>query len=227
MARLYLFAEGETERKFADNLLKPHLANLGVFLHRPALIAHARRRGIAHRGGGHNYEAMRTDIRNFLVQQHYGDVYFTTMIDLYAIHPGFPGLQDCENLRHDPLARVEALERAFADDIGDPPFVPYIQLHEFEAVLFCDPAAFRLHYEHCDRQVEQLRAIADSHASPELIDDGPQTAPSKRIIAEFPKYKNAKPVVGPEVAELIGLEAIRSKCPHFASWLSRLEGLAS
>jgi len=30
MARLYLFAEGSTELTFADTVLKPHLANVGV-----------------------------------------------------------------------------------------------------------------------------------------------------------------------------------------------------
>ncbi len=227
MVRLYLFAEGKTEETFADVLLKPHLAGRGVYLHGIIQVAHARKRGKVHRGGGRGYEPMRNDIRRFLAQEKSRDVYFTTMIDLYAIHAGFPSLVESDGLRNDPFARVEALEQAFAGDIGDPRFVPYIQLHEFEAVLFCDPGGFQLHYEKCDRQVERLRAIADAHESPELIDDGPQTAPSKRIIAEFPDYEAAKPVVGPEVAEQIGLETIRSKCPHFASWLSRLEGLAS
>lgn len=82
MARLYLFAEGETERTFADLLLKPHLASRGVYLHRPVLIAHARRRGRAHRGGGRNYEPMKDDILRFLAQDKGADVFFTTMIDL-------------------------------------------------------------------------------------------------------------------------------------------------
>jgi len=68
-------------------------------------------------------------------------------------------------------------------------------------------------------------AIADDHDSPELIDDRPHSAPSKRIIAELPDYKDAKSAVGTQVAELIGLDAIRSKYPHFAAWLSRLENL--
>ena len=33
MARLYLFAEGQTEQTFADTVLKPHLANFGVYMH--------------------------------------------------------------------------------------------------------------------------------------------------------------------------------------------------
>lgn len=45
MARLYLFAEGLTEQTFADTVLKPHLANFGVYMQKPTLIAHSRRRG--------------------------------------------------------------------------------------------------------------------------------------------------------------------------------------
>jgi len=45
MPHLYLFAEGQTERAFADTVLKPHLTTFVVYLHRPALVAHAKKRG--------------------------------------------------------------------------------------------------------------------------------------------------------------------------------------
>lgn len=225
MPRLYLFAEGQTEQTFADRVLKPHLANMGVYLHPPVLIAHARRRGRMHRGGGRKYLPMKADIHRFLAQEKGADVFFTTMIDLYAIHPEFPGLAETEKLRPNPNQRVEALEQAFAEDIGDLRFVPYIQLHEYEAYLFSDPTWFSYFYDHREKQIAALKAIADRHATPELINDGQHSAPSKRIIAELPDYEDAKSAVGPQVAELIGLELIRSKCPHFAAWLSRLEKL--
>ena len=147
------------------------------------------------------------------------------MIDLYAIHADFPDLAEAEKLQHIPMARVEALERSFAEDINDPRFVPYIQLHEFEAYLFSDPSRFAHFYDGHRRQIAALQAIADAHDSPELIDDGPHTAPSKRIIAELPDYKWAKASEGPQVAELIGLDTIRKKCIHFSTWLSRIENL--
>ena len=50
MPRLYLFAEGQTEQTFADTVLKPHLANVGVYLHPAVLIAHAKKKGKVHRG---------------------------------------------------------------------------------------------------------------------------------------------------------------------------------
>ncbi len=225
MARLYLFAEGQTEQTFADTLLVPHLANHGVYLHHPVLIAHARRKGEIHRGGGRKYLPMKNDIVRFLSQEKGDDVFFTTMIDLYAISPEFPGLSEAEKLRHLPVKRVERLEQYFAADIDDRRFVPYIQLHEFEAYLFSDPSQFSFFYEQHDRQITALLATAGSQPTPELIDDGQDTAPSKRIMDQFPDYEDAKAVVGPQVAERIGLETIRARCPHFAGWLSRLEGL--
>ena len=70
-----------------------------------------------------------------------------------------------------------------------------------------------------------LQRIVDDVPSPELIDDGQQTAPSKRIIAQFPQYGDLKTTVGTQMAERIGLETIRSKCPHFNAWVDRLEKL--
>lgn len=225
MQRLYLFAEGQTELTFADTVLKPYLASVGVYLHPPVLIAHARKKGRVHRGGGGRYTPMKNDILRFLAQEKGQDVFFTTMIDLYAIHAELPGLAEAEKLRHLPEKRVQALEQSFAKDINDHRFVPYIQLHEYEAYLFSEPAWFGYFYDSHERQIAALKAIADRYATPELIDDGRDSTPSKRIIAEIPDYKGAKAVVGPQVAELIGLDVIRGKCPHFSAWLAKLENL--
>jgi hypothetical protein len=225
MARLYLFAEGQTEQTFADTMLKEHLASRRVYLHHPILIAHAKKKGHVHRGGGRKYLPMKNDILRMLAQEKAQDVFFTTMIDLYGIHSEFPGLPEAEKLRRSPEKRVAFLEQAFLADIGDPRFIPYIQLHEYEACLYSDPSRFGAFYDHQPKQIAALQAIADGCSTPELIDDGPQSAPSKRIVAQFPDYEDAKSVLGPQVAELIGLDVIRAKCPHFNGWLSRLETL--
>ncbi|WP_353930118.1 DUF4276 family protein [Okeanomitos corallinicola TIOX110] len=225
MIRLYLFAEGQTEQTFADNILTPHLARYNVFLEKIILIAHARRKGKVHRGGGRKYEPMRDDILRFIKQEKGANVFFTTMIDLYAIAPEFPGLNESEKLRQNPIQRVEFLEKAFADDIDDRRFVPYIQFHEYEAYLFADPNCFNKHYGNCSEKVKILKNIVDSYETPELINDGIETAPSKRIISQFPTYEKGKVADGSQLAELIGLETIRNKCPHFNSWLLQLESL--
>lgn len=225
MVRLYLFAEGQTEQTFADNLIKPHLAQYQVYMHNPVLIAHTRKKGRVHRGGGRNYQPMKDDIMRFLKQEKSSDVFFTTMIDLYAIHPEFPGLAEAELVRNDPLARVELLEQRFKEDINDQRFIPYIQLHEYEAYLFSDPACFKYLSSDSTQGIQALQTIASQYETPELINDGQQTAPSKRIIAQFPDYGRAKSTFGPQLAEKIGLQVIQSTCPHFKEWLSKLESL--
>jgi hypothetical protein len=227
MARLYLFAEGQTEQTFADTLIKPQLAQHDVFMHNPILIAHAKKKGLVHRGGGRKYVPMKNDIIRFLKQEKASDVFFTTMIDLYAIHPDFPGLAESESMRQDPLQRVEFLEQRFAEDIGDHRFIPYIQLHEYEAYLFADPTCFSYLDAERKQELRVLQSIANQYQTPELINDGQQTAPSKRIMAQFPDYERAKSTFGPQLAEHIGLQVIRSKCPHFNKWLSHLESLDS
>ncbi|WP_017303911.1 DUF4276 family protein [Spirulina subsalsa] len=227
MVRLYLFAEGQTEQTFADNLIKSHLSQYEVFLHNPILIAHAKKKGRVHRGGGRQYTPMKNDIMRFLKQEKSSDVFFTTMIDLYAISPQFPGLAEAERIRQDPVKRVEFLEERFAKDIDDQRFIPYLQLHEYEAYLFSDPECFEYLNESNPEGIKTLQRVAREYQSPEFINDGQETAPSKRIIAQFPSYGKAKSTFGPQLAEKVGLSAIRNKCPHFNQWLLQLESLGS
>ena len=227
MARLHFFVEGQTEQTFADTVLKPYLAHFGVYMQKPVLVAHARKKRRIHRGGGRNFTAMQNDITRRLKEDSGSDAFFTTMIDLYALHAKFPGLKEAEKLRIDPYKRVEALEKSWLDETGDSRFIPFIQLHEFEAYLFTDVSQLALFFDNASSRVATLRKIVDDVQSPELIDDGQHTAPSKRIIEQFSEYDHLKPTVGPQMAELVGLENIRSKCPHFKRWIERLEKLGA
>jgi hypothetical protein len=227
MARLYIFAEGQTEQTFAAQLLRPHLATYGVYVDKPILVAHARSKGRIHRGGGRNYLAMKNDIMRFLKQEKAKDVFFTTMLDLYAIAPEFPGLEESSKLQQNPSQRVVFLENYFKSDIGDHRFIPYLQLHEFEAYLFSEPKNFALIEADNEKAIKELQIITERYETPELINDKPETAPSKRIEALFPDYARSKTIFGPIIAQKTGLSVIRAKCPHFNTWLTQLESLAT
>ncbi len=227
MARLYFFAEGQTEQTFADTILKPHFANHGVYMQNPVLIAHCRKKGKIHRGGSRKYTPIRNDIIRFLKQEASKEVFFTTMIDLYGLPSDFPGIETAEKLRRDPRARIESLEASWRRDIEDERFVAFITLHEYEALLFTEISHLSFFFDNVRARIARLQKVADSVDSPELINDGSQTVPSKRIIAEIPAYEGAKPTVGPQLAELIGLDEIRRKCPHFDGWITRLERLGT
>ena len=96
-----------------------------------------------------------------------------------------------------------------------------------EAYLFTDLARLSQLFDNSSRGIRELQHDADGAKSPELIDDGQHSAPSKRITAQFPTYERLKTTVGPQMAKLIGLQKIRSACPHFDQWVGRLEQLAS
>jgi hypothetical protein len=227
MVRLYFYVEGQTEQGYVKRVLTPHLAAFGVQVMGAVLAASGRRHGHVSRGGGRRYEPMRRDLGNLLRQHKSADTRFTTMFDLYSLHRSFPGWDEAEKLRHIPLERVTALEKAFAADVSDPRFIPYIQLYEFETILLCEPGHFGLVYEDAGDGITALQAAVDRAQSPELVNDGPATAPSKRIIAQFPQYSGQKTTVGVELAECVGIDRTRRLCAHFDSWLKALESLNS
>ena len=226
MPRLCLTAEGRTEQTFAFDVLRAHLALHGVYLAKGRLTATGRNKGRVYRGGMFRYVVVKTDIGNWLKEDRSPDVFFTTMLDLYGLPDDFPGYEEAHRLS-DAYARVAKMEEALVEDIGDSRFIPYLQLHEFEALLFSDPQGFGSYYRQAEPKIARLKAVLEEFQNPELINDGETTAPSKRIAQHFPEYARAKSTVGPIVAMQIGLEAIRAKCRHFNEWLAKLEKLGA
>ena len=148
------------------------------------------------------------------------------MFDLYALPKDFPKYDESRSFS-DPCKKVAFLEAALMEDIASPRFIPYIQLHEYEALLLASPSTFSCFFEKHEREIANLEKMARMFQSPELIDDGSFTAPSKRITKEFPGYLKSKAMAGPIIAKNIGLEVIRSKCLHFNEWLRKLENLST
>jgi hypothetical protein len=221
--QLVVFCEGRTEQGFCTQVLQPHLFPQGTGLVHTLAVGRQDHHHIYGIGRRTKYEKVRRFIFNTLKQREGSDVYFTTLFDLYGLPRDFPGKADNTRNPQNPTKYVVALEEAFGNDIGHRQFIPYLQLHEFETILFADPNAFAISFENCETEISQLQGIANSFASIELIDDGISTAPSKRIIGLIPEYDGRKASAGPDVAEYIGLPTIRLKCPHFDSWLSCVE----
>jgi hypothetical protein len=227
MIRLNITAEGKTEQEFASMVLTPHLAARNVLLSKPRLAALGKKAGLVHRGGVLRYLPFKNDIIRWLKEDRRPNARFTTMIDLYALPKDFPGYEEARKVP-DCYQRVGKLEAALKADIDDRRLIPYIQLHEFEALLLSAPEKFTDYspYSGMKRQIDNLTELCAAYDTPEEIDDGEQTAPSKRIGAEIPGYLYAKPTAGPIIAAAIGLDAMRAKCLHFHNWLSELEQLA-
>lgn len=233
MIRLHFVVEGQTEETFVNSLLVEHLGSYNIVADARRVETSRRRARFyrervvdakIYRGGMINYTKAKGDLLRWMKEDHNADAYFTTMFDLYALPNDFPSFTEARK-QVDPYKRVEQLEVAFAVDMSHQRFIPYIQLHEFEALILSDPVQFDARFnEHSDK-IKNLIKICSQVQSPEMIDDGIETAPSKRIINEIPDYAGAKSSAGPLIAMRIGLQTIRAKCPHFASWLTRLESL--
>lgn len=221
MIRLHVTTEGATERNFIKRVLAPHLASFGVIVDaRDVMTGRDKRRNFEYRGGMTNYQRARRDIENWMKQDSGATCWFSTMFDLYALPSDFPGFETARG--GDAYQRVAALEQALADDLNHPRFIPYIQLHEFEALLLADAQQLDWEYLEHDAQIGNLVRMVGNN-NPELINDGEQTAPSKRIIREIPGFDKASS--GVIVAERIGLVTLRQRCPHFNDWVARLEAL--
>ncbi|HLP44702.1 MAG TPA: DUF4276 family protein [Candidatus Kapabacteria bacterium] len=99
-------------------------------------------------------------------------------------------------------------------------------MHEFEALIFADLEKLNLEFPDKEAAIQKLLEMARGK-NPELINDHPDTAPSKRIIKEIKFYEKNKSVAGPSVVESIGLTCLKEKCKHFGEWITKLEGLSA
>jgi len=212
MSRVLVFVEGQTEETFVRDLLVPYFSRLGIYL--TPILAQT---SPGHKGGIVSYGKVKHQLTR-LCRQDQG-AYVTTMMDYYGLPNDFPGLDGRVADAHEQVVR---LELALLQDIDAPNFIPNLMLHEFEALLFSAPEKIA---EWLDDQalLAPMAAIRGAFATPEHINNSPQTAPSKRILTLVPNYK--KTVDGPLIAEDIGLDAIRAQCPHFNNWIERLLAL--
>ena len=121
-----------------------------------------------------------------------------------------------------PHQKALFLEAQLAQDINQPNFLANLMVYEYEALLFTQPGLFAQWTEDSKVVNALFQAVARA-GSPEDINDSPQTAPSKRILAAMPSYQ--KTFHGPLIACDIGLDAIRQACPHFHAWLLAVEAL--
>ena len=217
MNRVYLLVEGQTEEAFVSELLLPHYARQGLYLN-PIIVSTSP----GHKGGVTKYAKIKPQIERLCKQDH--TAYVSTLFDLYALPQDFPG----RNVPNYPVSasgqqKAQFVEKALEQDIDQQNFIPNLLVHEYEALLFTKIDAFQT-WTDDDSVLKPLYEICKTTA-PEDINDGPNTAPSKRILSAMKGYQ--KTFHGPLIACDIGLDAIRANCPHFDSWLKKLEALVN
>ncbi|HWO19954.1 MAG TPA: DUF4276 family protein [Kofleriaceae bacterium] len=217
MKRGLVLVEGQTEEQFVTQVLQPYLwAKTALWLTPRILVTKLVKSGPNFKGGILNFNQVQRDLSR--LQQDHDVAVITTLFDYYGLPSHFPGMAS----RPDgtPRQRVDHVQSAFAAAVGDPRFLPFLALHEFEAWLFCDLGE-RVRWIYEGGDVEMLRAVRQSVTTPEEINEGYHTAPSRRVMAACPGYQ--KTLHGPLAVMEIGIDAIRAQCPHFNEWLVRLE----
>lgn len=217
--QIVVLVEGKTEQIFIQNILYPYLFNDCVLI-TPIIISKP-----GQKGGDVKFSRVINDIRNHLKQR--SDTFLTLFVDFYAIGKDWPGLDDARKQKV-PGNKAEVLNQAtkkhvdemFNDHGSFRRFVPYVAMHEFEAMLFSDPHILS---EHLGVSEQDIEKIISECGEPENIDDSPHSAPSKRLEKLSMRFK--KTTTGITVAKAIGIEKIRSKCPIFDGWLAEVESL--
>ncbi len=218
MKKIHILVEGQTEETFVRRILEPHLSARDTYPI-PILVktGHAKG-GAAFKGGFIPYGRMKRDILHLLGDR--SATLVTTMLDFCGLADDFPGKRRTPN--GSCYERASFLEEEFRRDIGHDKFLPYLMLHEFEAMLFVAPEHVAELFPSSDAEAKLLVAKR-SFQTPEEINDRPETCPSARILGCLPEFK--KTLHGPLAINRIGLERIRGECRHLDAWLKRLESL--
>lgn len=214
---VYIIVEGQTEQTFVREVLAPEMGHMGIFLH-PALIGKPGRKG-----GDVRFERAKGDIGRVMRQR--SDTYISTMFDYFRLDPNWPGnvniqgnptaIEKAERIEKETFVKIKEL---FPEHNVEGRFIPYIEMHEFEALLFSEASILA---KKLGVNKSKIEDILQEFGEPEEINDGPDTAPSKRLISLKSGYR--KVAMGKTISETIGIPTIRKKCPHFDSWITRLE----
>lgn len=213
MKRLYIIVEGKTEFEFINELLCPYFRQNEIYQVTPLLLSTSK----TQKGGDISYQRFKNNIEEKLYKEN--DIIITSLIDFFRLKTDFP--QYAESLKiKDKIERVTFLENAIAKDIKNESFIPYIQLHEFEGLLFSDTKGFDYFSHITAMNKSKLYEIVVNYPNPEMLNDGATTAPSKRLEQLITSYD--KPFHGPIIALENTLVPVFAKCPRFNNWIEVL-----
>jgi hypothetical protein len=211
MKPLYVLVEGQTEEEFFKESLTPYFTEREIYEVRPIKII---TKG-SYKGGFVNYDHLKRDANLLLKQRN--DAIISTFVDYFRIPNNIPDYDDCQKI-HNVDARIKCLEVAMKNDIESERFIPYIQKHEFEALLFSSNSGF----EYCFgvSEARETAKIVEIYQNPEEINDQAATSPSNRLKNIRPIYN--KVLEGNTIALEVGLDTMLEKCPRFNTWIENL-----
>ncbi len=134
---VHIICEGQTEEAFVNDLLVEPFACKGIYL-RPALIGRP-----GHKGGNFKFDRLYPDVQKRLSSDR--ACYCTTFFDFYGLPEFFPG-KNSLNAQSSIEGKAQSLQTELMERLTEKlgadamrRFIPYVQMYEFEALLFSDP----------------------------------------------------------------------------------------
>lgn len=216
MKRVIIICEGETEKEFCNTILTPYFAKKEIFLQSPLIKKSM--------GGIVKWAELKKQITLHLKTN--SEAFVTTLIDYYGLYSkyNFPNWEEAEH-QPDKNKRMQILEQGMSESIDDSVrfrFIPYLQLHEFEGLLFNEIDIFREQIPANELVgIDELTQTLKQYSNPEMINNNRETSPSHRLERIILGYN--KIVYGNILAEAIGLKKIRAKSPRFNEWIKKLK----
>ena len=215
MKRLVIVVEGDTEKAFIDSVLAKYLFTKGIFDVSCFKIKHTK-------GGLTKYQHLKTDLINCIFET---NVIVSTLIDFYALPKDFPGYQEALSITN-KSAKLSFIEKAILADLEKeknkplPNLIPYIQLHEFETLVFTSLDSITSLYGIDEMNFEELKKVFQNYPNPEEINESSETAPSKRLKKLIKGYNKIND--GIMIIEETTIHTILDKCPRFNNWVNLL-----
>lgn len=199
MVRLGISVEGTTEERFVERVLQAHFQARDIYLTPTSLRGHV------------NVDRVGAELKRLC---HSFD-YLTTFYDFY----GFQRKQPDETKQSLEARMLAALPSACRER-----FIPHVQMHEFEGLLFSSPAVIADVLQRQDLEAWAADIVQACGGNPEAINDRPETAPKHRL-QQHSSYRQT--THGPLIAQQTGLPTLRQHCAGFDAWLTQLEGLTA
>lgn len=219
MKRLIILVEGDCEIILMKKLVIPYLYQRLDFTGSSDVmwsiesVKITTNRKLNKKGGNISYAYLVNDIKRFSSQN---CTLITTFFDFFRLPVDFPGYTKDSDKVADLEEAMKSSVKELVPDVSE--FLPYIQMYEFEALLFSDIEGFELLVDD-EAQLAEIKDIIERYPNPEEINGGIETAPSKRLAHIYDYDKTADSEL---ILEMIGLDVIYNKCPRFREWLNIL-----
>ncbi|TAE33477.1 MAG: DUF4276 family protein [Cytophagales bacterium] len=217
MRPIIIVVEGPTEQTFIEQCLMPYwFERFGIYEVYPSRIGND--------GGNVRVDRLRKDIELFLKQR--PNAYVTTLIDYSGNE--LKKLENYVKCKALPTTdqRIKCIEDNLLKLIDSERFIPFIQKHEFESLLFSSGYSLQAYLK--PKTCEAITQTRSQFHGPEDINTNQY--PSYRLKEFFNLYeprKYSKVANGSILALEIGLPTILKECPRFAAWVERIGKLAT